>query len=275
MLDKNHRIKVNGVYTTGDDMNSMVGVTGWPPGRQGLFLFLCVLGGIFFVTGCVPEVYKQSVPVSTNPMGAKVYVDGKPAGTTPTAVELERTKSHVLTLVKENYRQADVVINRKKKSEEQLFKAINSGVSTGMFFKDPAMGMMRGMDAYNMQEKTGEAYELYPSAVTVDLEPLGGEKESPRGSGRTTPVRGAAQPNETGTEADQRDGEILTKGVLGAAAVAGAAAAGTREKKWETSSSTKTAVRPDGTVVTKKRSTSVGVSVNPAGVMNLIDTLYK
>jgi len=241
------------------------------------FFLLCCLAWSLLGTGCVPEVYKQSVPVSTNPMGAKVYVDGKFAGETPTAVELERTKSHVLTLVKEDYRQADVVIHRKKKSEEQLFKAINSGVSTGMFFKDPAMGMMRGMDSYNMQEKTGEAYELHPSAVTVNLKPLHGRKDGAAGSGDSPPeAQGVAEPMEDRTGAVQSDdGEALVKGAIGAAAVAGAAAVGTREKKWKTSSSTKTSVKPDGTVVTQKTSTSVGVSVNPAGVMNLIDTLYK
>ncbi len=258
-------------------MDYLITGTGLKPGRRCRLFLLCCLTWCFFGTGCVPEVYKQSVPVSTNPMGAKVYVDGKPAGETPTAVELERTKSHVLTLVKENYRQEDVVIHRKKNSGEQLFKAINSGVSTGMFFKDPSMGMMRGMDSYNMQEKTGEAYELYPSAVTVDLKPLDGGKGGAAGSGdAATEPQGAKEPVDDRRGAGQSDdGKALVKGALGAAAVAGAAALGTREKQWQTSSSTKTSVRPDGTVVTKKTSTSVGVSVNPAGVMNLIDTLYK
>ena len=112
--------------------------TGLKRSRPCRVFLLCCLAWSLLGTGCAPEVYKQSVPVSTNPMGAKVYVDGKFSGKTPTALELERTKSHVLTLVKENYHQADVVIHRKKKSEEQLFKAINAGVSTGMFFKDPA-----------------------------------------------------------------------------------------------------------------------------------------
>ena len=41
------------------------------------------------------------------------------------------------------------------------------------------MGMMRGMDSYNMQEKTGEAYVLYPSAVTIDLKPWMGGRVAP------------------------------------------------------------------------------------------------
>ncbi|MCP4579954.1 MAG: PEGA domain-containing protein [Deltaproteobacteria bacterium] len=214
--------------------------------------------------------------MSTNPMGAEVYVDGKLAGKTPTEVELERTQSHVLTLVKEHYRQADVVIHRKKKTEEQLFKAINSGVSTGLFFKDPAMGMMRGMDSYNTQEETGEAYELYPSAVTVDLKPLAGAGgNSSTNSHAIQEGREAVQPEENQAAVASSDGEAFAKGVLGAAPMAGVAAMGTKEKRWETSSSTSTSVRSDGTVVTKHSSTSVGVGVNPAGVTNLIDKLYK
>lgn len=254
----------------------MVIRTGWRSGFRGLFLILCVLAGYFFISGCVPEVYKQRVPVSTNPMGAEVYVDGKLAGKTPTAVDLERTESHVLTLVKEHYRQADVVIHRKKKTEEQLFKAINSGVSSGMFFKDPAMGMMSGMNSYDMQEKTGEAYELYPSAVTVDLKPLtGAEGHSHTNSRPIQEERKVEQQEGNQAAVAGSDGEAFAKGALGAAAMIGAASVGTQEKRWETSSSTSTSVRSDGTVVTKHSSSSVGVSVNPAGVMNLIDKLYK
>ena len=249
----------------------------WTAARRGLSLFFCLLLiGTFLITGCVPEVLKQRVPVSTNPTGAKIYVNGTLAGETPTVVELERNQSHVLTLKKENYRQADVVIQRRKKTEEQLFKAINSGVTTGMMFKDPSMGMMRAMDAYSMQEKTGEAYELWPSAVTVELEPLEGLKDrADRGDQKTDARPRTMPPEQSQAEAPSDDGKALMKGALMGAAAAGAVAAGTKEKRWETSSSTKTSVRPDGTTVTTHSSTSVGVSVNPLGLTNLLDTLYK
>ena len=125
--------------------------------------------------------------------------------------------------------------------------------------------MMDGMNSYNMQEKTGEAYELYPSAVTVNLKPLHGGKGGAAGSGKPSPeAQGAVEPVEDRTGAAQGDdGEALMKGAIGAAAVAGAVAVGTREKKWQTSSSTRTSVRPDGTVVTHKTSTSVGGQRQP------------
>jgi hypothetical protein len=67
-------------------MASTIEGTGLKRSRPCGFFLLCCLAWSLLGTGCVPEVYKQSVPVSTNPMGAKVYVDGKPAGETPTAV---------------------------------------------------------------------------------------------------------------------------------------------------------------------------------------------
>lgn len=203
-------------------------------------------------------------------------MDGRPAGETPTVVDLERTQSHVLTLQKESYRQADVVIQRKKKVEEQLFKAINSGVTTGMMFKDPAMGMMRAMDAYSTQEKTGEAYELWPSAVTVDLQPLGAPKAGPLQNDAGGRAGGAGPGPASGqTGQDQGETGAMIKGALAGAAVGGTVALGTGEKRWETSSSSRTTVRPDGTVETTRSSSSVGVSVNPVGVEKLINTLYK
>jgi hypothetical protein len=57
--------------------------------------------------------------------------------------------------------------------------------------------------------------------------------------------------------------------------VVGANQAKPVEKKWETSSSSRTYREPDGTVVTKKSSTSVSVGVNPAGLMNALDTLFS
>jgi hypothetical protein len=61
-------------------------------------------------------------------------------------------------------------------------------------------------------------------------------------------------------------------------ATAGAAAAAASikppEKRWTTSSSSKTKVRSDGSVVTRSSKTSVGVSVDPVGLVGLVDTLF-
>ena len=132
------------------------------------FVLILLMG-----TGCSMQVLRQEIPVSTNPMGAQIYVDGQFAGTTPGTVSLERTKDHIITLVKEDYRQEDVVIRRQYQQDRVLMKAVQSGLDSGLFFKDPRMGLQSGLGSLSAQEETGEAYVLVPSAVKVDLLPAG------------------------------------------------------------------------------------------------------
>jgi hypothetical protein len=62
--------------------------------------------------------------------------------------------------------------------------------------------------------------------------------------------------------------------IAAAGAAAGAAAADPIEKRWTTSSSSRTRVQPDGSTVTRSSKTSVGVSVDPAGLVGLVDTFF-
>jgi len=73
---------------------------------------------IIFAAGCSQPVLRQDVPVTTNPLGAKIYANGQLVGTTPMSVSLERNRNHILTLVKDNYRQEDVVIQRSYQKEK-------------------------------------------------------------------------------------------------------------------------------------------------------------
>jgi len=142
-------------------------------------LFHMALGLVLFLgTGCSMQVLRQDIPVSTNPMGAQIYVDGQFAGTTPGTVSLERTRNHIITLVKEDHRQEDVVIRKQYQQDHVLRKAVQSGLNSGLFFKDPLTGLQSGFGSMSAQEGTGEAYVLVPPAVKVDLLPEG--KTSPR-----------------------------------------------------------------------------------------------
>ena len=74
---------------------------------------LFVLGFVALMGfGCSAFVLTQTVPVSTNPMGAKIYANGQYVGQTPTSISLERNRDHILTLIKEDYQQKDVIIRR-------------------------------------------------------------------------------------------------------------------------------------------------------------------
>lgn len=233
-----------------------------------------IVAGIFAILGfgCETPILRQDIPVSTNPMGAKIYADGKLAGQTPGSVSLERTRDHILTIVKENYRQEDVVIRKQYQSDKVLMKAVQSGVNSGLFFKDTRMAINSGYSSISRQEESGEAYILVPPAVKINLVPLYGLPQRPPVTEGYPSAVVDSQPPSTDTGFTAKD--MLKAGVV-AGAAAGAAQAKPIEKKWETSSSSRSYTKADGTVVTEKSSTSVGVSVNPAGLFNALDTLFK
>ena len=232
------------------------------------FLML-LLGSLLsvFAAGCSMPVLKQDIPVSTNPVGARIYADGQFAGVTPARVSLERNRSHILTLVKENYRQADVVITNQYQKERVYLKAIQSGINSGLFFKNASMGMGSGMNSISNQEETGEAYILTPPAVSVSLMPLSGA-----GAAAPAPAVAAAYPgsdNSAAMDQGEMTKELLKMG-------AGAALSQTAPIGKESSStSSRNYVTSDGTRVQEKTTTSVGVKVNPAGLIGVLDTLFQ
>ncbi|WP_281184917.1 PEGA domain-containing protein [Trichlorobacter lovleyi] len=232
-------------------------------------LLMLLLGSLLsiFAAGCSMPVLKQDIPVSTNPVGARIYADGQFAGVTPTRVSLERNRSHILTLVKENYRQADVVITNQYQKERVYLKAIQSGINSGLFFKNASMGMGSGMNSISNQEETGEAYILTPPAVSVSLMPLSGA-----GAAVTAPAAVTAYPgpdNSAAMDQGEMTKELLKMG-------AGAALSQTAPIGKESSStSSRNYVTSDGTRVQEKTTTSVGVKVNPAGLIGVLDTLFQ
>jgi len=133
--------------------------------------FICAL---FLLSSCASTITTQNIPVSTNPSGAQVIVDGKQSCVTPCAVELGRNQDHLLTLEKSGYSQQDVSIKRQHQTEMELLKAINTGVNSATFFKDSAMGLNSAVQSLSTHQATGEAYVLVPSTVAVTLVPAGG-----------------------------------------------------------------------------------------------------
>ncbi len=72
------------------------------PSRQ--IMFGIVLAAA--LPGCVAM---QKVPVSTDPSGAAVYLDGtKVCEATPCSVEMKNDQTHLLTIIKDGYRQKDI-----------------------------------------------------------------------------------------------------------------------------------------------------------------------
>ena len=239
--------------------------------KKNTYLPLCGLI-LFLLSACSQPVLKQDIPVTTNPMGAKIYTNGQFVGTTPVSVGLERNRDHILTLVKENYRQEDVVVARKYQQEKTYLRAIQSGVSSGLFFKNAGMGVGSSLSSLSSQENTGEAYTLSPPAVKVTLVPIAGAKV-----GQPSPqqVNPDVQPGAGVDDESSLNKKEVGKGLLMIGAAAGLSRVNPLEKKKEVSSSSKSYVKSDGTRVTEKSSTSVGIGINPAGLINVLDTLFK
>lgn len=145
---------------------------------------------LLICTACAPQVITQPVPVSSDPPGAQVYVDGAPTCQTPCKVDLPRNQDHLLTLRKDGYRQQDVPVKRQYQSAKVMLNAINEGVRSNDFFKNAAWGINGGIQSVNQQEDTGEAYVLVPSTLSVRLAPVGGFAPAPAQAQATakTPV---------------------------------------------------------------------------------------
>lgn len=56
---------------------------------------------------------KQDVPVTSNPVGAKIIVDGKDAGQTPLMLALKRSKSHTVRIEMAGYQPTELRVTRK------------------------------------------------------------------------------------------------------------------------------------------------------------------
>ncbi len=115
-------------------------------------------------------VPKQKIPVSTNPIGATIYADGKQTCTSPCSVSFDKKRDHLITVVKDGYEQKEIIITRQFMPDEAIRDGAISGIFRGGDPKEMAKEIAREMDE---QDRSGEAYELIPAIVTVTLTPTG------------------------------------------------------------------------------------------------------
>ncbi|WP_419785377.1 PEGA domain-containing protein [Pseudodesulfovibrio sp.] len=126
---------------------------------------------VFLILVCALSacgVPKQKIPVSTNPLGATVWADGRNICTTPCAVRLDRQGDHLLTIAKEGYEQVDLTITRRFKPDRAVRDGLIGGILKGGDPKDLGQEVAREVDE---QERSGEAYELMPPVVSITLQP--------------------------------------------------------------------------------------------------------
>lgn len=96
-----------------------------------------------FFTGCL-----QHIPISTNPTGASVLVDGDAVGSSPITVELDTHRDHIVNVKKEGYRSARVDIRSVSQTSSHT-------------------SMVNGL----MSTSYSSTYWLEPKEIHVRLEP--------------------------------------------------------------------------------------------------------
>ena len=133
------------------------------------FAFLALLSFASFTSCAKTQVAMQTIPISSIPTGADVYVDGTYVGKTPTCATLQKNSHHQVTLIKEGFTPQCLTINRIRNEEKLYRKALFRGVNTGLFTKDPAIGATSAIEQIEDEDETGEASELQPHVITLEL----------------------------------------------------------------------------------------------------------
>jgi hypothetical protein len=115
---------------------------------------LIVLALISLSTGCASIVKgtTQAVPISSDPSGADVLVDGNLVGTTPTTVELKRKTDHLITIQKKDYEPKAVPV----------VKSVGGAVWGNI--------LAGGLIGWGVDAASGAQYDLDPKTIFVRLE---------------------------------------------------------------------------------------------------------
>lgn len=151
-------------------------------------LILSLAAGVASLTGCASIVKgtTQEIPVSSEPTGARVSVDGNPSGTTPTKVTLSRKQNHMVTLEKDGYQPENIAIT----------KSIGGAVVGNL--------LAGGLIGWGVDAMTGAQYNLHPETINARLHQAGGAVAT---------TAGASQTKEFIDELNRIDGLLVEKKV--------------------------------------------------------------
>ena len=128
-------------------------------------LALLLTGG-----GCVAT---QNIPVSTDPLGAVVYLDGKQAcQATPCNIAVTKDQDHLLTIVKPGYHQRDVALRRVFDTTGVLKDEIRKGVRKAATGGDASAVLSGAAQNVDKKEQDGSAYVIRPDMVVARLTPV-------------------------------------------------------------------------------------------------------
>ena len=116
--------------------------------------FVVIVSFCASLSGCATLMCgtSQNVPVSSNPAGATLQVDGSGSFTTPTTLRLERKRDHLLVFTKDGYEEQSLT----------LLHVIGGAVCGNI--------LLGGLIGWFVDALTGAQYRLAPAKVHVELE---------------------------------------------------------------------------------------------------------
>ncbi|RME03265.1 MAG: PEGA domain-containing protein [Planctomycetota bacterium] len=113
---------------------------------------------LIFCASCATIVTgsSQTIYIQTEPKGADVMVGGRPVGKSPVSVTLPRNQDHSITVQKEGYATAHMMLGR----------TLNGWIFGNIFFG--------GFLGAVVDLVTGAAWWITPDSVFIKLQPKGG-----------------------------------------------------------------------------------------------------
>jgi hypothetical protein len=122
-----------------------------------LLLSLCALVVLCF-SGCATIIKgtTQAIPISSDPSGADILVDGMLVGQTPSDVEVKRKRDHLVVIEKKNYQPKNIPIVK------NVGGAVWGNIIAG------------GLIGWGVDATSGAQNNLSPKTIFVTLEPIEG-----------------------------------------------------------------------------------------------------
>ncbi|MDB6081922.1 MAG: hypothetical protein JWO53_1194 [Chlamydiia bacterium] len=125
---------------------------------------------IALAASCKPlQPEMQAIPVSSIPLGATVYADGRLIGQTPIVAQLKKNSNHQITVHKPGFLPQNITVIRRRDENKLYTKAALQGLNQGLFSKNPQWGVSSAQYTLESEDKTGECSTLEPSVVSVQL----------------------------------------------------------------------------------------------------------
>jgi len=154
---------------------------------------------VFFFQNCATIISgtSQEIPVTSNPSGAKIIVDGKEIGYAPLNLKLKKKRNHIIRIEKEGYNPLEIriipkLLPKRNTSIGNILLGGTAGWVLGLFLgrllegvrtlwiseSTTTIGSILGiLVAYRIDSKSGANYTLSPKDLNVTLKKIEGKPQ--------------------------------------------------------------------------------------------------